>query len=108
MAASQSAVEFTIPEERWPSVILFSVLTLSMLISALILKSRRRSQLFLSGRVLFVTAHPDDECMFFGPTILSAARLNRDAPPYLLCLSPGKGEGCLLTQYCVCVEDKRR
>ena len=96
MAASQGAVEFAMPEERWPSVILFSVLTISMLLSVLLLKSRRQGQLFLSERVLFVTAHPDDECMFFGPAILSAARLNRDAPPYLLCLSTGKGEGYLL------------
>ncbi|KAJ8266328.1 hypothetical protein GJAV_G00129150 [Gymnothorax javanicus] len=38
-------------------------------------------------RVLLVTAHPDDECMFFAPTILQLLRLN--ASVYLLCLSSG-------------------
>ncbi|KAK6621242.1 hypothetical protein RUM43_011548 [Polyplax serrata] len=38
--------------------------------------------------VLFVTSHPDDECMFFGPTIISLS--NRpDFSVYLLCLSRG-------------------
>lgn len=38
-------------------------------------------------RVLIVTAHPDDECMFFGPTIVNLRA--RDIPVHLLCLSPG-------------------
>ena len=37
-------------------------------------------------RILFVTAHPDDECMFFGPAILN---LNQYCKVYLLCLSSG-------------------
>ncbi|XP_055606938.1 N-acetylglucosaminyl-phosphatidylinositol de-N-acetylase [Uranotaenia lowii] len=45
-------------------------------------------------RALLVTAHPDDECMFFGPTILELRRLN--CRVFLLCLSEGnfasKGE----------------
>lgn len=40
-------------------------------------------------RVLLVTAHPDDESMFFGPTILSLIR-RKDCKIYLLCLSNGK------------------
>lgn len=43
-------------------------------------------------RVLVVTAHPDDECMFFGPTILSLAR-RKKCHVYLLCLSHGDYEG---------------
>lgn len=39
-------------------------------------------------RVLFVTAHPDDECMFFGPIILKLARQS-DCQIFLLCLSEG-------------------
>lgn len=39
-------------------------------------------------RVLLVIAHPDDECMFFGPTILNFTKKN-DAVVYLLCLSTG-------------------
>ena len=100
MAASSPCAVAT--EGRWLSVVLFCTLTLSTLLSALLLKSRRRGQFLLSGRVLFVTAHPDDECMFFGPTILSAVSLNRNTPPYLLCLSTGKGVDWLLAVLCVC------
>jgi N-acetylglucosaminylphosphatidylinositol deacetylase len=39
-------------------------------------------------RVLFVTAHPDDECMFFGPIILKLAQQS-DCQMFLLCLSEG-------------------
>ncbi|XP_028321630.1 N-acetylglucosaminyl-phosphatidylinositol de-N-acetylase [Gouania willdenowi] len=38
-------------------------------------------------RALFVTAHPDDECMFFAPTFLRLAELK--ASVHLLCLSEG-------------------
>lgn len=37
--------------------------------------------------ILLVTAHPDDECMFFAPTILSL--LKEGYCVYLLCLSAG-------------------
>lgn len=40
-------------------------------------------------RVLIVIAHPDDECMFFGPTIYKLTK-NEDVQVYLLCLSTGK------------------
>ncbi|BES94519.1 N-acetylglucosaminyl-phosphatidylinositol [Nesidiocoris tenuis] len=42
-------------------------------------------------RVLLVTAHPDDECMFFGPTILNLTRRNADV--HLICLSDGNYYG---------------
>lgn len=47
-----------------------------------------KSSLKIPGRVLLIIAHPDDECMFFSPTILT---LTRTAPHnvYLLCLSEG-------------------
>lgn len=92
MAASRGAGEAP-SEEQWLNVILFCVLTLSTLILALLLKSRSRGRFLLAGRVLFVTAHPDDECMFFGPAVLSA--IHCGAPPYLLCLSTGKCVGWL-------------
>lgn len=38
-------------------------------------------------RVLFVTAHPDDECMFFAPAIQRFLANGREV--YLLCLSVG-------------------
>lgn len=40
-------------------------------------------------RVLLVTAHPDDESMFFGPTLLALARRRRRCQVYVLCLSNG-------------------
>ena len=38
-------------------------------------------------RALIVTAHPDDECMFFAPTIIRLVEFN--ASVHLLCLSEG-------------------
>lgn len=38
-------------------------------------------------RALVVTAHPDDECMFFAPAIVQLVALN--ASVHLLCLSQG-------------------
>ncbi|CAI8036471.1 N-acetylglucosaminyl-phosphatidylinositol de-N-acetylase [Geodia barretti] len=48
----------------------------------------------LTGRILLITAHPDDECMFFAPTVLSLGSSVR-AELFLLCLSEGNyyGEG---------------
>ncbi|KAF8589120.1 LmbE-like protein [Ramaria rubella] len=42
-------------------------------------------------RILFLTAHPDDECMFFAPTILFLSQTS--TPIYSLCLSVGNAEG---------------
>ena len=39
---------------------------------------------------LLVTAHPDDECMFFTPTLIS---LGQRQSMHVLCLSPGNYEG---------------
>ena len=51
--------------------------------------TKRRVRLKVhTGRVLFVTAHPDDECMFFAPTILSLTRSGQ-YDVFLLCLSSG-------------------
>ncbi|CDI98591.1 N acetylglucosaminyl phosphatidylinositol [Echinococcus multilocularis] len=49
----------------------------------------------IQGPVLIVTAHPDDECMFFSPVILSLLKWN--IPVDLLCLSSGNyyGDGHL-------------
>lgn len=41
---------------------------------------------FSKKNVLVITAHPDDECMFFSPSILS---LHRYSTVHLLCLSTG-------------------
>lgn len=50
------------------------------------------------SNVLFVIAHPDDECMFFGPAIMSlihppfsdtSSRKKRAKDVFILCLSDG-------------------
>ncbi|KAG6918986.1 hypothetical protein DXG01_010225 [Tephrocybe rancida] len=43
------------------------------------------------GNVLVLTAHPDDECMFFAPTIRALTRA--EIPVYSLCLSIGDADG---------------
>ncbi|KAF8075094.1 LmbE-like protein [Lyophyllum atratum] len=43
------------------------------------------------ANVLLLTAHPDDECMFFAPTIQALTRTN--AHIYSLCLSVGDADG---------------
>ncbi|KAJ2726915.1 hypothetical protein GGI07_000243 [Coemansia sp. Benny D115] len=42
--------------------------------------------------VLFVTAHPDDECMFFSPTLAYLSQ-QKDVTVSLLCLSKGDYDG---------------
>ncbi|KAI1296645.1 N-acetylglucosaminyl-phosphatidylinositol de-N-acetylase [Halotydeus destructor] len=46
----------------------------------------------LSGKILVVISHPDDETMFFGPTIYKLAA-NCDNRIHLLCLSTGNHYG---------------
>lgn len=40
-------------------------------------------------RVLLIIAHPDDECMFFGPTVVALAQ-NQNYRIFVLCLSKGE------------------
>ncbi|XP_014445087.1 N-acetylglucosaminyl-phosphatidylinositol de-N-acetylase isoform X1 [Tupaia chinensis] len=51
------------------------------------LKSREREGLGTGSRTLLVIAHPDDEAMFFAPTVLGLARLRHRVS--LLCFSAG-------------------
>ncbi|KZV72693.1 LmbE-like protein [Peniophora sp. CONT] len=46
----------------------------------------------IPSRVLLLTAHPDDEAFFFGPTITALNSLE-DVTIYSLCLSVGDGDG---------------
>uniref|UniRef100_A0A2H8THC7 N-acetylglucosaminylphosphatidylinositol deacetylase n=1 Tax=Melanaphis sacchari TaxID=742174 RepID=A0A2H8THC7_9HEMI len=57
--------------------------------------SRRQKMLELENtphRVLLITAHPDDECMFFGPVIQKLSKM-KDVHLFLMCLSVGDFEG---------------
>lgn len=41
-------------------------------------------------KVLLLTAHPDDECLFFSPTILA---LHKSADVFSMCVSTGNSDG---------------
>lgn len=44
-------------------------------------------------RVLLVIAHPDDETMFFGPTLVNLIHKQKNVTVYLMCLSTGRNYG---------------
>ncbi|CAA7267288.1 unnamed protein product [Cyclocybe aegerita] len=80
------------------------VLVVSAIIGALIhpldsnglfLTQKREEWPVQAKNILLVTAHPDDEVMFFAPTILSLSQkaANGSATFYHLCLSYGNAEG---------------
>lgn len=92
-----------------PPLLLLGIVEIKMLIFAIVfiallfyLKLRRRTTNSLlttaegglveelssppKQAVLFVTAHPDDECMFFAPTIIALSKL---CDVHVLCLSSG-------------------
>lgn len=81
-------------QEALEHLLLVALAYIALCLSVYFLICRRRVTLvdfvkFPScRRVLIVTAHPDDECMFFGPTILSLTHRN-DCSVFLMCLSNG-------------------
>lgn len=71
----------------WIIITILSFLILWILIP----KRSGNSKLLEShNHILFVTAHPDDECMFFGPSIQS---LGKNCDISVLCLSIGNEMG---------------
>src|ERR1700722_1351462 len=75
----------------------FTVLVL-LIAFVIVLFNESSHSTFLSSRnVLLVTAHPDDECFFFAPTLLALrqGRNSRALTPELfsLCLSTGDAGG---------------
>jgi len=80
------------------------VLVISLLLGALyqplesngLFATQKRGEYdVVAKNILLVTAHPDDESLFFAPTILSLVEESRNAPInfYQLCLSVGNAEG---------------
>lgn len=73
-------------------VLLAALFCFSLIVHHLLKNKRRLKTLLasdsLSRRVIFITAHPDDECMFFAPTILSFTSSGQN-DVFLLCLSTG-------------------
>ena len=71
------------------TIVALAVLLLAASLAWLRVKAAAGSTLRdVTGRVLLITAHPDDECMFFAPTVLSLGKSVR-AELFLLCLSEG-------------------
>ena len=71
------------------TVVLFAIFTLLGLCVVYFWRGLRRPG--IEGPVLVVTAHPDDECMFFSPVIISLTKWG--VPVDLLCLSSGNYYG---------------
>ncbi|ORY76926.1 putative deacetylase LmbE-like domain-containing protein [Leucosporidium creatinivorum] len=78
----------------------FRLLLLPLLVLALALRFTDRlapalvdARLTSAKSVLWVTAHPDDESFFFGPTLSSLLAPERGVTGHLLCLSAGDHEG---------------
>lgn len=67
------------------------VVLLVFCISVLLFCACQQRPLPVSRRTLFVTAHPDDETMFFAPTIHGVR--TSGANIYLLCISTGNMDG---------------
>ena len=83
-----------------PSMATVIVLLLSVLLGAsyapsesnTLFVSRYTADYAQAKRLLLVTAHPDDEAMFFAPTILSLSP-RRDINLFHVCLSNGNADG---------------
>lgn len=73
----------------WASVYVFvtSVFLIFYLLVCNIYRLRTLKHIGFVRRALLVIAHPDDECMFFGPTVIGL--LQQKCELYLLCLSIG-------------------
>lgn len=63
------------------------ILYLYLIVKQKVLNFRRISEKLIQ-KILVITAHPDDECMFFAPTILSQSGGGDFVR--ILCLSSGK------------------
>ncbi len=68
-----------------------TVLVSMLAISTYLYQNSNNSVVRLPSNVLLITAHPDDECMFFSPTILNLRR--QGILVNLLCLSNGNADG---------------
>lgn len=65
------------------------ILVVAPIVRYLLLRCSSSCTVELDAKTLFITAHPDDECMFFAPSVLALTAHNRKNA-FLLCLSEGK------------------
>ena len=69
---------------------------LVLLVSSLYFPFHSNSHVLLddnASRILLLTAHPDDECLFFAPTMLALREDPTHPEIYSLTLSTGNAEG---------------
>jgi len=72
--------------------VLLCLIALILIVSAWLISRFQRHLPVTSGtRCLLLIAHPDDECMFFGPAIVQLVR--KQCKFYVLCVSNGNSEG---------------
>ena len=79
---------------KWTVVFITSNFLIGIIFKYVMSKLQRsyfRNQQPQSRRYLLVIAHPDDEAMFFGPTIQHLIKLGKDV--FVLCLSEGNFYG---------------
>ena len=69
------------------TLVLAIVLSCCLIFYGLIANAKRK-EIRTAKRVLLVISHPDDECMFFGPTVLSMTK-NPSVTLFVLCMSNG-------------------
>lgn len=69
---------------------------LVLLVSSLYFPFHSNSHVLLdhdASRILLVTAHPDDECLFFAPTVLALREDQTHPEIYSLTMSVGNADG---------------
>jgi N-acetylglucosaminylphosphatidylinositol deacetylase len=74
------------------SFIIYAIAQCSTLVNSLRTGFKRKfAAVAADKRVLLITAHPDDECMFFAPCIMQIIQNNTEpCQLFLLCLTNGK------------------
>lgn len=79
--------------ERWHNLYLVFVLTVCISVYYLnsLFALRNTTQIPTGKRFLLVIAHPDDECMFFSPTVINLTSHGNSVS--ILCLSSGNADG---------------
>uniref|UniRef100_A0A914ENF7 N-acetylglucosaminylphosphatidylinositol deacetylase n=1 Tax=Acrobeloides nanus TaxID=290746 RepID=A0A914ENF7_9BILA len=85
-------------------IVPFLIALLVFIIFLFIFKTQRCLPVSSTTRCLLVIAHPDDETMFFGPTVTRLAR--KGCLLYILCITSGDADGlarkgCLLYILCI-------
>lgn len=86
-----SAIDFLIGGETRTTLIVILCIAVFYLNSLLAVRQTTSSRVRGGRRFLLVTAHPDDECMFFSPSLLGLK--SHGCTVDVLCLSAGDADG---------------